>query len=155
MMDNEKEISKLLRIWLTKNILKGATSLIKEDIQFKIADFKLVADLIAIQSKSNIIHGFEIKQRINPENISSVFWRCSSFYTNYKWLVVPKNNWEFTFNGEIDMQLDSFGIGIILLDTLNKEFEIWRNAKYTDGNFLKFLPELEEQWIAINKSVKK
>jgi hypothetical protein len=30
-----------------------------------------------------------------------------------------------------------------------------RQAKYTDGNFLKFLPELEEQWLTINKSEKK
>lgn len=155
MMEKEKDISNHLRIWITKNLLKGPNSLIQEDVRFNIADFRLTANIIAIQSKSNIIHGFDIKPRIGFDNISSAFWQCSSLYTNYKWLVVPKIDWESIFNKIVDEQLNTLGIGIILFDPNNQDFEIQRDAKYIDGNFLKFLPDLENQWITIVKSAKK
>jgi hypothetical protein len=149
----ENEIQNLLDKWLKDKFFKGSNTLIQSEVKFKIADFHFSADLIAIQSKSNIIHGFEIKSRLNQDNILSAIWQTNSYYTNYKWLVIPENDKHFFDTSLFSEKL--LGIGLITFNTDKEDFSVLRQAKYTDGNFLKFLPELEEQWLTINKSEKK
>lgn len=149
----ENEIQDLLGKWLKDKFFKGSTTLIKSEVKFKIADFLFSADLIAIQSKSNIIHGFEIKSRLKQDNILSAIWQTNSYYTNYKWLVIQKSD-KNLFDATL-LSEKLLGIGLITFDNDKEEFSVWQQAKYTDGNFLKFLPELEEQWLTINKSEKK
>ena len=152
-MIKKEDIQDQLKYWLKNMFFEGSTTLIQSDVKFKLADFKFSADLIAIQSKSNIIHGFEIKSRLLQEDILSAIWQTNSYYTNYKWLVIQmidKQLFESILSSE-----KLLGIGLITFDSVKGEFSVWRQAKYTDGNFLKFIPELEVQWLTINKSEKK
>jgi hypothetical protein len=151
-MINEKAIQFLLESWLKEKFFKSSKTLVRSEVNFKIDDFNFIADIIAIQSRSNIIHGFEIKGHLKKENVLSAIWQTNSYYTNYKWLVIQSND-KMLFDG-IDFNKQSLGIGVILFDREKQDFSVFRQAKYSDGNFLKFLPELEEQWLTINKSEK-
>jgi hypothetical protein len=135
-----------IKQWLKKVLLNSSSYLIKEEVNFKIGDFRFRGDLIAIQSKSNVIHGFEIKSNLTLIDIHSAISQTYSYYTNYRWLVMPKNSVENLRNIGVQKSIAEFGIGIISFDQQTKEFFIVKEAKYNDGNFLKFLPDLKTDW---------
>lgn len=142
---NETIINNELQNWLKRSFMHDSSYLMKKEVNFKLNDFKFRADLIAIQSKSNIIHGFEIKNNINQSNIQSTISQVYSYYTNYKWLVVQKDKIIY-FDKSILEKISNFGIGIIVFENDAKEFKIWKESKYIDGNFLKFIPEMQSEW---------
>lgn len=149
-MINETKIQLSLKNWLSEYFFKKTTLLVKEEVSFKVDEFRMSADLIVIQSKSNVIHGFEIKSVLNSRNLQSSIWQTYSYYTNYKWLVIPFQKVNL-FNNSLLEQIHKLGLGIITFDENGGNFKIWKDAKYIDGNFLKFLPELENEWVTINK----
>lgn len=149
-MQREKHIQKLLSRWLSSYFLNKTVLLIEEDVLFKVNDFKMSADLIAIQSKSNVIHGFEIKSLIDKQNLIPSIWQTYSYYTNYRWLVIPIENAKIINEVGLE-QIQKLGIGIITFDYIINDFRVLREASYVDGNFLKFLPQLESEWLTINK----
>ena len=151
-MLKEQEIIKYLTDWLKDKFFEKSISLIAHEVKFVIADFNFRADLIAIQSKSNVIHGFEIKSKLKKENVLSAIWQTNSYYTNYKWLVILSNDKKLFSPSILSEKLQD--IGLIVYDIEINKFSILKQAQYIDGNFLKFLPNLEEQWITNNKSSK-
>ena len=151
-MLKEQEIIKYLTDWLKDKFFEKSNSLIAHEVKFVIADFNFRADLIAIQSKSNVIHGFEIKSKLKKENVLSAIWQTNSYYTNYKWLVILSNDKKLFSPSILSEKLQD--IGLIVYDIEINKFSILKQAQYIDGNFLKFLPNLEEQWITNNKSSK-
>lgn len=144
-MVTEKQIELKLQKWLTRHF-KSSSFLFKQDTQAKIDEFKMRADLIAIQSKSNVIHVFEVKNKVTDINLLSAIWQTFSFYGNYRWLVLPS-----TYIRKIEetsstkMQLKKLGIGVITFDS-NGQFKINKEADYIDGNFLKYWPDVETEW---------
>lgn len=154
-MDKEIQIIQLLNIWLNEVFFEGTTSLIRNEVSFKIDEFNFRADVIAIQSKSNIIHGFEVKSKLRRDRIISAIWQTNSYYTNYKWLVINENDKGLFKQTLTSVNENLLNIGIITFDEINKNFKVLKQAKYNDGNFLKFIPDLEEEWLSFNKSEKK
>jgi len=152
-MENEIKIVRELDIWLKDKFFKGSKSLIKNEVSFKISEFRFIADVIAIQSKSNVIHGFEVKSKLHRDKVLSAIWQTNSYYTNYKWLVINYN--DKTLFNQTAFNEKLLGIGIIIYNEMTKDFIVWKQAKYVDGNFLKFLPDIEQQWLTINEPEKK
>jgi hypothetical protein len=150
-MQNDIEIKKKLKEWLSSYYFKKSTLLIKEEVQFKVEDFRMIADIILIQSKSNVIHGFEIKTTLTQGNLNSALWQTYSYYTNYRWLVTLVGNVN-ELNESTLLQFNKLGLGLITFNKNNQSFKVLKEAKYVDGNFLKFIPELENEWQTINKS---
>lgn len=141
----EFEIQKKLRTWLQK-VFKDSDLLIREEAQVQLGETSsnMRTDLVLIQSKSNVLHAYEIKTRIKPDSFNSAFWQTNSMYGNYKWLVTSEESNRF-------IQLDKLkekGIGLILFnESSNKlEFKTSLNAKYIDGNMLSYYPSLKEEW---------
>lgn len=142
---NENSLQKKLHSWLETKFLQSTSYLIKEDVNFKVEDFRFRADLIAIKSKSNVIHGFEIKNRIDQSNLISAISQVFSYYTNYKWLVINHS----VISNISQMQIDNIlktGIGIITYENNSEDFNIWIESKYIDGNFLKYIPDMKLDW---------
>ncbi len=144
----EFEIENHLSNWLA-NHFSDSDLLIEKEAKVQLgSNFQqmLYTDLIAIQSKSNVLHTFEIKNKINPNLISSVIWQVDSMYGNYKWLVLNEDCKQF-------LPIESFkkkGLGLILFKEKNTnkiDFEISLSAKYVDGNLLKYYPTVNEKWI--------
>jgi hypothetical protein len=142
---NEKTLQQKLHYWLETKFLKSTSHLIKEDVNFKVEDFCFRADLIAIKSKSNVIHGFEIKNRINQSDIASAISQVFSYYTNYKWLVVNQSIIANVSQIQID-NISKTGIGIITYKNNSDDFNILIESKYIDGNFLKYIPDMKLDW---------
>lgn len=142
---NENALQKKLHNWLETKFLQSTSYLIKEDVNFKVEDFRFRADLIAIKSKSNVIHGFEIKNRINQSDLISAISQVFSYYTNYKWLVVNNSVIENISQIQLD-NISKTGIGIITYENNSEDFNIWLESKYIDGNFLKYIPDMKLDW---------
>lgn len=104
---------------------------------------KFRTDLVVIQSKSNVLHSFELKNRLANISFNSVLWQADSLYGNYKWLVFGDL---IDLNPEQRNQVKEKGIGIIHFDQSQEKFSIKIKAKYIDGNFLDFYPTLKEKW---------
>ena len=141
---NEIEIQKRLPKWLRKHF-KDSDLLIEAEVSLKLGaetkQFRI--DLIAVQSKSNVIHAFEIKSRLNITSLNSVMWQIDSLYGNYKWLVIPQ---EFK-SMEIIKKLREKGLGLLIYIPSENTFKIEAQPNYIDGNLIKYYPSINEKWI--------
>ena len=97
----------------------------------------------SIQSKSNVLHSFELKSKINLNAINSLIWQVDTMYGNYKWLVILDID---TTKLSLKNQLKEKGIGFIIYDSKKNNFKIEIQPKYIDGNFIEFYPSLKEKW---------
>jgi len=140
---NEIEIQRKLSLWL-KNHFKNSDLLIDKEVRLKLGSEtgQFRVDLIAVQSKSNVLHAFEIKSRINPSSINSTIWQIDSLYGNYKWLVVPE---KFT-SIEILNRIKEKGFGLLVFSSSERNFKIRVQPRYIDGNFMKYYPTVKEKW---------
>ena len=145
----ENEIINSLSNWI-KEYFKKSNLLVANEVSIQLGEEiqDMKTDLIAIQSKSNIIHAFEIKNKCHESNINSIVWQVDSLYGNYKWLVTDENS-----QNNIPLELfEKKGLGLIIfksnnLNTINlSKFEIILHAKYVDGNLLNYYPSLMETW---------
>lgn len=141
---NEIEISTYLPDWLRSHF-KDSDLLIEREVCLNLGvekkQFRI--DLIAVQSKSNVIHAFEIKSKLNISSINSLIWQIDSMYGNYKWLVITQ---EFE-SIDIIQQLKAKGLGLLVYHTLKRTFQIAVQPNYIDGNLLKYYPSISEKWI--------
>lgn len=142
---NEILLQKRFHNWLETKFLQSTSYLIKEDVNFKVKDFHFRADIIAIKSKSNVIHGFEIKNRIDQSNLIAAISQVFSYYTNYKWLVVNQSVIKNLSHKQIE-NISKTGIGVITYKHDSQDFNIWIESKYIDGNFLKYIPDMKLDW---------
>ncbi len=140
---NEIEIQRKLSLWL-KNHFKSSDLLIDKEVRLKLSselsNFRV--DLVAVQSKSNVIHAFEIKSRLNPSSINSAVWQIESIYGNYKWLVVTES---FT-STEILNRLKEKGFGLLVFSSSKRDFKVQVQPSYIDGNFMRYYPTVKEKW---------
>lgn len=150
----EIEIIDKLSQWVKKHFEKSDL-LIEKDVNIQLNDNieQMRADLVVVQSKSNIIHTFEIKNKLSKNRVISAIWQVDSLYGNYKWLVVDLESKE---NISLE-QLEEKGIGLIVFNSNNinnnKFFTIEVAAKYIDGNLMKYYPTIEEKWSKKKKNV--
>ena len=145
----EVDIINHLSIWI-KEYFKKSNLLVAREVSIQLGEEiqDMRTDLIAIQSKSNIIHAFEIKNKCRESNLNSIIWQVDSLYGNYKWLVTDEDS-----KNNIPLELfEKKGLGLIIFKSNNLnianvyEFEIIVNAKYVDGNLLNYYPSLIEAW---------
>lgn len=141
----EFEIQKKLKVWLEK-LFKDSDLLIQEEVHVQLGEHRsnIRTDLVLIQSKSNVLHTYEIKKGLKSESFNSALWQTNSMYGNYKWLVTDNESKRY-------IQLDKLkekGIGLILFNESSDKFEFSTtlNAKYIDGNMLSYYPELKKKW---------
>jgi hypothetical protein len=138
------ELVNLLPIWL-KNHFKDSELLIERDVCLDLGDesprFRI--DLIAVQSKSNVIHAFEIKSKINNELLNSIIWQIDSLYSNYKWLVISQ---EFK-SDDLTKQLKAKGLGLLIYKPHEKTFHVEAQPNYIDGNLINYYPTINEKWL--------
>lgn len=141
----EFEIQKKLKDWLEKQF-KGSDLLFQVEAQVQLGEHKsnIRTDVVLIQSKSNVLHAYEIKNKLRPENFNSAFWQTNSMYGNYKWLVTNEDSCNYI---QFEKLKDK-GIGLILFNESSGsvEFKTKLNAKYIDGNMLNYYPGLKEEW---------
>lgn len=140
-IQDHTRVLKSLKNWLKKHYVDS-------DLVIKIetpTDYNHITDLAMIQSKSNNIHAFEVKLKLNTSNLNSMVWSLNSFSSNYKWLVISEKNYN-SIKG-IYTTLRKYGIGLILFSGKERySFEIKLRAKYSIGNFIEFWPQLYSEW---------
>jgi hypothetical protein len=146
-MYTQKKIELDFLIWL-KSYFNKINVTIFPNVRAKVSDFVMIADLIAIQPQSNVIHAFEIKPVLNSESVTSAIWQTYSYYSNYKWLVVHKPVEEFMASDKIKAQIGKLGIGVIVFDNTSNDFKILKEANFVDGDFVKYWPDLEGGWVS-------
>lgn len=142
----EIEIINKLSKWLESHF-KTSDLLIESEVKLKLDDDmpNYRTDLVVIQSKSNVIHAFEIKKYVNESSFNSAIWQADSLYGNYKWLVLSNENFE-----KIPKKiLKEKGIGLIVYSSSKDTFKIELQPNYIDGNILKYYPLLEKKWYKI------
>ncbi|MCF6171160.1 MAG: hypothetical protein L3J66_09310 [Bacteroidales bacterium] len=141
----ESKIQIELKIWLEK-LFKDSDLLIQDEVKVQLGEqlSNIRTDLVIIQSKSNVLHAYEIKNKLKPESFNSAFWQTNSMYGNYKWLVTNEKSSQYI---QLEKLKDK-GIGLILFnESLGKlEFKTKLKAKYIDGNMLNYYPELKKEW---------
>ena len=141
---NEIELIQKFKTWIT-SYFKESDLLLDEEVKLFLGreKQKFRTDLVLIQSKSNILHSFEVKNRINQTSFNTVLWQVESLYGNYKWLIIGEL---LEINKEFKTQIKDKGIGLIYFRTELQDFIIEIQPKYIDGNFLHYYPSLKEKW---------
>ena len=82
---------------------------------------------------------------LTPKNFLSAIWQANSYYSNYRWLVIPINYLNIIHNEKHN--INNIGVGIISFDCESESrFNIVKKADYKDGNFLKYWPSLNNEW---------
>lgn len=141
---NELELIERLKKWLESHF-KESDLVLDQEVLLHLGGQaqKFRVDLLAIQSKSNVMHAFELKSKLNLTSINSAIWQVDSLYGNYKWLAIGDIN---KIEPQIKSLIKDKGIGLIVYDSKNDSFEIEIQPKYIDGNFLEYYPSIREKW---------
>ncbi len=140
----EIELIQKLKVWIASYFSESDLE-IDEEVKLFLGDEpqKIKTDLVVIQSKSNVLHSFEVKNSLNQSSFNSALWQVESLYGNYKWLVIGQ---PFKYNKEFKKLIRDKGIGVVYFRTEIQDFNIEIQPKYIDGNFLHFYPTLKEKW---------
>ena len=141
---NEIELLERLKTWLESHF-NESDLVLDQEVLLYLGDQaqKFRVDLLAIQSKSNVIHAFELKSKRNLTSLISAIWQVDSLYGNYKWLVIGDL---FELEPQIRSLIKEKGIGLISYDFTKDLFKIEIQPKYIDGNFLVYYPSLKAKW---------
>jgi len=141
---NETEFTEKFMNWL-KSHYEDSDLVLEQESQLYLGGEKqkFRTDLVMIQSKSNVLHSFELKSKINLNAINSLIWQVDTMYGNYKWLVILDID---TNKLSLKNQLKEKGIGFVIYDSKKNNFKIEIQPKYIDGNFIEFYPSLKEKW---------
>lgn len=141
---NEIELIQKLKTWIT-SYFKESDLQLDEDVKILLGQEpqKFRTDLVVIQSKSNVLHSFEVKNRLNQSSLIPAIWQVKSLYGNYKWLVIGE---PLEINKEFKKQIKDNGIGLVSFRPEIQDFKIEIQPNYIDGNFLHFYPTLKEKW---------
>lgn len=103
------------------------------------------ADYIFIQSRSDIIHIAEIKTHLSYNILESALWQLESMNANYKWLIIPEDEY-YQATGIYSIVRDS-GFGLLLFSGKDRiHFEKKLNPIYLDGNFIDDWPSIASSW---------
>jgi len=139
----EIEITNKLSNWLEIHF-KNSDLLIEKDVSPKLGSNteQFRTDLVAVQSKSNVIHAFEIKCAFNLSNLNSLIWQIETLYGNYKWLVITE---EYKIK-KLVQNLKEKGLGLLIYIAKDDTFIIDVQPNYIDGNLMKFYPTINEKW---------
>jgi hypothetical protein len=138
---DKKGIIKSLRRWLKKEYRDSYLVFETKPMP----DYQLKPDLAMIQSRSDIIHVFDIVTKSSQERFYSIVWDVDSHYANYRWLVMPQSEYE-----SLDLvysTLRDYGIGLLLFTGKERlTFYVKLRPDYIDGNFIDYWPSLSRSW---------
>jgi len=145
-MVKETHIVKELIQWL-QNKYKESNLHIESEVKSEFDEFSISSDLVAVQSKSNVLHAYEIKSYITEKTTQSIIWKLNSCYANYKWLVAPQDSYLQLYRAKREL-FKRYGIGVITFDTIRPviAFKVKMKAKYHEGNFIEYWPSVKRSW---------
>lgn len=106
-------------------------------------------DLLFLQTRSNLLHVIEAEPTLSRAfNKRHGFAQLKRYKGNYKWLAIPKDEWEKDEEYLLEKRCDATGVGtLIVLGTLRYHVTEEVQPRYIAGNFLKDYPDAEYEWL--------
>lgn len=105
-------------------------------------------DLLFCQSRRDVLHVIEVEPTLERAfDKAHGFAQLKKYKGNYKWLALPRDEWEKDVDYSIDKKCNRRGIGLLLVSgtkTLRVIEEI--QPSYIPGDFLGYYPKAEEYW---------
>ncbi len=106
-------------------------------------DFGGRADLVFIQSRSDVIHAVEAKSTL--EGSFDAIEQVQRYPANYRWIALPED--EYVPGAGLLKACSGEGIGALLVHgRVRKPVEAKRWPAYQAGDFLSEWPRLEGEW---------
>lgn len=140
---SEKRVLKSLRRWFVNHIASDTASYIYDETTTSVVG--TVADFVFVQSRSDTIHAVEIKNKITESSLNSALWQLESYKANYKWLVLPAD--EYYERSGVFTEVAEHGFGLLLFSGRRRiSFEKKLNPIYLYGNFIEFWPAIYDDW---------
>ena len=105
-------------------------------------------DLLFLQTRSNLLHIIEAEPtRSRALGRRHGISQLKKYKGNYKWLALPKAEWEKDLEYELDTECERKGIGLVLVSG-KERFHVREELgpSYVWGNFLDCYPEAEGYW---------
>ena len=105
-------------------------------------------DLLFLQTRSNLLHVVEAEPTLSRAfSKRHGFAQLKKYKGNYKWLALPKEEWEKDLEYDLDSECERTGIGLLLVSG-EVRFHVREEIKpkYIWGDFLGYYPEAKELW---------
>jgi len=106
-------------------------------------DLSRRADLVFVQSRSDIVHAAEAKATLN--GAFHALEQVLRYPANYRWIALPED--EYVPGAGLLKECSANGIGVLSVHgRFRRPVEVKRWPSYEPGNFLEDWPRLEEAW---------
>jgi len=105
-------------------------------------------DLLFVQTRRNLLHIVEAEPTLTRAfSKSHGFAQLRKYKGNYKWLVLPKEEWEKDVDEKLESKCDELGIGLLTVSG-KKRLHVQERFQpnYIQGDFLRYYPEAEDEW---------
>lgn len=105
-------------------------------------------DLLFLQTRSNLLHIIEAEPTLSRAfNKRHGFAQLKRYKGNYKWLAIPKEEWEKDEEYHLEAGCNHFRVGMLTVSGRIR-FHIAEEVQpvYLQGNFLKYYPKAEYEW---------
>ena len=105
-------------------------------------------DLLFVQTRSNLLHIVEAEPTLSRALSSRHgLSQLKRYKGNYKWLALPKAEWEKDSEYYLDDECKRRGLGLFLVSgTERVHVREELRPSYIWGNFLRVYPEAKEYW---------
>jgi len=105
-------------------------------------------DLLFLQTRSDILHIIEAEPTLRRAfSKRHGIAQLKKYRGNYKWLAIPKDEWEKDEEYKVDNACRTVGIGLL---TISGKVRFHINEviqpTYIVGDFLKYYPDQEYEW---------
>lgn len=106
-------------------------------------DLRARADLIFVQSRSDVIHAVEAKRTL--EGAFDAIAQVARYPANYRWIALPDE--DYVSGAGLLKTCSERGIGVLVVhDRRRKPVEVKRRPVYEPGNYLDKWPRLSREW---------
>jgi len=105
-------------------------------------------DLLFLQTRSNMLYIIEAEPTLSRAfGKRHGFAQLKKYKGNYKWLAIPKDQWQKDEKYRLEDRCDATGIGLLTVSGTLR-FRVTEIVKpcYIQGNFLRYYPNAEYEW---------
>lgn len=105
-------------------------------------------DLLFLQTRSDLLHVIEAEPALaRAFGTRHGFAQLKRYRGNYKWLAIPRNEWERDEEYNLEDRCESLGVGLLTVSGAVR-FHVKEEVQphYIPGYFLKYYPGSEYEW---------
>lgn len=105
-------------------------------------------DLLFLQTRNNLLHIIEAEPTLSRAfNKRHGFAQLKRYKGNYKWLALPKEEWEKDEASHLEAGCKRFRVGMLTVSGKIR-FHVVEEVQptYLQGNFLKHYPKAQYEW---------